>query len=33
MLGAPEGRFLTVNMDQCKDIMGRLFEHVTPVLH
>ena len=29
VLSAPVGRFLTVNMDQCKDITGRLFEHVT----
>ena len=30
MLSAPAGRFLMVNMDRCKDITGRLFEHVTP---
>ena len=29
---APEGRFIPVNMDQCQDLMGGLFEHVTPVL-
>ena len=28
---APEGRFIPVNMDWCQDLMGRLFEHVTPV--
>ena len=26
----PEGRFIPVNMDRCQDIMGGLFEHVTP---
>ena len=27
----PEGRFIPVNMDRCQDLMGGLFEHVTPV--
>ena len=31
MLIAPEGRFIPVNMDRCQDLMGGLFEHVTPV--
>ena len=31
MLIAPEGRFILVNMDWCQDLMGGLFEHVTPV--
>ena len=30
MLIAPEGRFIPVNMDRCQDLMGGLFEHVTP---
>ena len=29
---APEGRFIPVNMDRCQDLMGGLFEHVTPAL-
>ena len=32
MLIAPEGRFIPVNMDRCQDLMGGLFEHVTPVI-
>ena len=28
----PEGRFIPVNMDWCQDLMGGLFEHVTPAL-
>ena len=28
----PEGRFIPVNMDRCQDLMGGLFEHVTPEL-
>ena len=30
MLIAPEGRFIPVNMDRCQDLMGGLFEHITP---
>ena len=33
VLIAPEGRFIPVNMDRCQDLMGGLFEHVTPVHH
>ena len=32
VLIAPEGRFIPVNMDRCQDLMGGLFEHVTPAL-
>ena len=32
MLITPEGRFIPVNMDRCQDLMGGLFEHVTPGL-
>ena len=28
----PKGRFIPVNMDRCQDLMGGLFEHVTPEL-
>ena len=30
VIGVREGSFLTVKMDQCKDITGGPFEHVTP---
>ena len=26
----PEGRFIPVNMDRCQDLVGGLFEHITP---